>query len=68
MKAAILPDRGVVKVAGDDARTFLNGMLTTDITKLTPEQARFSALLTPQAPGSRSSSPSSWVFSRVAPT
>ena len=26
MKAAILPDRGVVKVAGDDARTFLNGM------------------------------------------
>jgi folate-binding protein YgfZ len=48
MKAAILPDRGVVKVAGDDARTFLNGMLTTDITKLTPEQARFGALLTPQ--------------------
>ena len=41
MKAALLPDRGVVKVAGDDARTFLNGMLTTDISKLTPERARF---------------------------
>jgi tRNA-modifying protein YgfZ len=48
MKAALLPDRGAVKVAGDDARAFLNGLLTTDITKLTPEQARFGALLTPQ--------------------
>jgi len=48
MKAALLPDRGVVKVAGDDARTFLNGMLTTDVTKVTPGQARFGALLTPQ--------------------
>ena len=48
MKAALLPDRGVVKVAGADARTFLNGLLTTDIAKVTPEQARFGALLTPQ--------------------
>ena len=31
MKAALLPDRGVVKVAGEDARKFLNGLLTTDI-------------------------------------
>ncbi|MFZ0836963.1 MAG: folate-binding protein, partial [Xanthobacteraceae bacterium] len=48
MKAALLPDRGVVKVAGDDARNFLNGLLTTDIGALTPSQARFAALLTPQ--------------------
>jgi folate-binding protein YgfZ len=48
MKAALLPDRGVVKVAGPDARTFLNGLLTTDISKVTPEQPRFAALLTPQ--------------------
>jgi folate-binding protein YgfZ len=48
MKAALLPDRGVVKVAGDDARGFLNGLLTTDVTRVTPEQARFGALLTPQ--------------------
>jgi folate-binding protein YgfZ len=48
MKAALLPDRGVVKVAGNDARVFLNGLLTTDVTKVTPEQARFGALLTPQ--------------------
>jgi tRNA-modifying protein YgfZ len=48
MKAALLPDRGVVKVAGDDARTFLNGLVTTDMAKLAPERARFAALLTPQ--------------------
>jgi folate-binding protein YgfZ len=48
MKAALLPDRGVVKVAGADARTFLNGLLTTDIAKVSPVQARFGALLTPQ--------------------
>src|SRR4030088_1898161 len=48
MKAALLPDRGVVKVAGADARTFLNGLLTTDVGKVTPEEARFGALLTPQ--------------------
>jgi hypothetical protein len=48
MKAALLPDRGVVKVAGDDARNFLNGLLTTDIGAVTPLEARFAALLTPQ--------------------
>jgi folate-binding protein YgfZ len=48
MKAALLPDRGVVKVAGDDARKFLNGLLTADIGTVTPESARFAALLTPQ--------------------
>src|SRR5437588_1367115 len=48
MKAALLPDRGVVKVAGDDARKFLNGLLTTDIAKVTPQRPTFAALLTPQ--------------------
>jgi len=48
MKAAILPDRGVVKVAGEDARDFLNGLITTDLTDLAPGLARFGALLTPQ--------------------
>ena len=48
MKAALLPDRGVVKVAGEDARKFLNGLLTTDIAKVTPQRAAFAALLTPQ--------------------
>src|SRR6201984_591989 len=48
MKAALLPDRGVVKVNGDDARKFLNGLVTSDIAKGTPEAASFAALLTPQ--------------------
>jgi folate-binding protein YgfZ len=48
MKATFLDDRGVVQVSGDDARKFLNGLFTTDVTKLTPGDARFGALLTPQ--------------------
>lgn len=48
MKAALLPDRGVVKVVGADARTFLNGLLTTDVAQMTPAAAKFAALLTPQ--------------------
>src|SRR5256886_10295869 len=48
MQAALLPDRGVVKVAGSDAAKFLNGLVTADIGKVTPAQAAFAALLTPQ--------------------
>jgi folate-binding protein YgfZ len=48
MKAAFLPDRGVVKVSGEDARNFLNGLVTTDLTELKPGFGRFGALLTPQ--------------------
>jgi folate-binding protein YgfZ len=48
MQAALLPDRGVVKVAGDDARRFLNGLATNDIGQVAPGRARYAALLTPQ--------------------
>src|ERR1700686_5271273 len=48
MKAAFLPDRGVVKVSGEGARDFLNGLLTTDVAPLRPGLGRFGALLTPQ--------------------
>jgi len=48
MKAAFLPDRSVVKVSGEDARNFLNGLVTTDVTLLRPGLGRFGALLTPQ--------------------
>jgi tRNA-modifying protein YgfZ len=48
MKAALLQDRGVVKVAGDGARNFLQGLVTADMLKLAPGTARFCALLTPQ--------------------
>jgi folate-binding protein YgfZ len=48
MKAAFLPDRGVVKVSGEDARNFLNGLVTTYVGLVQPSLARFGALLTPQ--------------------
>jgi folate-binding protein YgfZ len=48
MKAALLADRGVVKVAGDDARNFLHGLVSADILQLAPNAARFAALLSPQ--------------------
>ncbi|WP_314952415.1 folate-binding protein [Bradyrhizobium cosmicum] len=48
MKSAFLPERGVIKVAGEDARNFLNGLVTTDLDRLKPGLGRFGALLTPQ--------------------
>ena len=48
MKSALLPDRSVVKVVGDDARKFLHGLVTADVLNLNPGEARFCALLTPQ--------------------
>jgi folate-binding protein YgfZ len=48
MQTALLPDRGVVRVAGDTARGFLNGLFTSDIGKVAPGRPCFAALLTPQ--------------------
>jgi folate-binding protein YgfZ len=47
-QAALLPERGVIKVSGEAARGFLNGLFTIDVAKMTPGAARFGALLTPQ--------------------
>ena len=48
MKAAFLTDRGVVKITGDDARGFLNNLVTSELAGVAPGTARFAALLTPQ--------------------
>ena len=48
MQAALLPDRGVVQVAGDDARRFLHGLARNDIGQVATGRARCAALLTPQ--------------------
>ena len=48
MKAALLPDRGVVKVDGDGAEKFLNGLVTAEVSTVTSGRAAFAALLTPQ--------------------
>ena len=48
-KAAYLEDRGVVRVSGADATGFLQGLLTNDVERLGPGEARYAALLSPQA-------------------
>ncbi len=40
--------RGVVSITGDDASGFLQGLISNDIGKVTPERAIYAALLTPQ--------------------
>jgi folate-binding protein YgfZ len=47
-KTALLKDRGVVRVSGEDATTFLQGLLTNDVERLRPGEARYAALLSPQ--------------------
>jgi hypothetical protein len=44
----VLPDRAVIEVAGTDAATFLQGLITNDVTKATNGRAIYAALLTPQ--------------------
>ncbi|WP_229428569.1 CAF17-like 4Fe-4S cluster assembly/insertion protein YgfZ [Microvirga pudoricolor] len=48
MPAAHLSDRGIVKVTGQDAKSFLDNIITCDLEKVSPEAARLGALLTPQ--------------------
>ena len=47
-KAAELTDRGVVRVSGEDAASFLQGLLTNDVEALKAGEARYAGLLTPQ--------------------
>ena len=48
VKLALLPDRGVVRVAGDDAEKLLQGIITNDMGLLASQPAIYAALLTPQ--------------------
>ncbi|MGD9544147.1 MAG: folate-binding protein YgfZ [Methylocystis sp.] len=43
-----LDDRGIIDVAGEEARHFLHNLVTNDVASLKPGEARFAALLTPQ--------------------
>jgi folate-binding protein YgfZ len=45
---ADLKSRSLVRVTGEDWRTFLQGLLTQDVEGLGPNEIRFAALLTPQ--------------------
>ena len=44
----VLAERGLVSLRGDDARGLLQGVISTDIERVTPATASYGALLTPQ--------------------
>jgi tRNA-modifying protein YgfZ len=48
LKAVGLPNRGVVKVAGDEARAFLDNLVTSSMDVVAEGKAIHTALLTPQ--------------------
>ncbi len=45
---AILTDRAVIALSGPEARSFLQGLVTNDVTQVTPDHPAYAALLTPQ--------------------
>lgn len=47
-KYVILEARGVLKIEGPEMRTFLQGLISNDINKVSPERAIYAAFLTPQ--------------------
>ena len=48
MPSAFLDDRAVLRISGADARSFLQGLVTCNMDKVTRHEAGFGALLTPQ--------------------
>jgi folate-binding protein YgfZ len=44
----VLEDRGVLTVAGEDRRTFLQGLISNDVNKAAADRAVYASLLTPQ--------------------
>lgn len=47
-RCVTLPGRGVLRLAGADTRSFLQGLVSNDVEQLTPSRAIHAALLTPQ--------------------
>jgi folate-binding protein YgfZ len=45
---ALLPDRALLAISGEDARDFLQGLITKDMRKVVPGEAYFAVLLSPQ--------------------
>src|ERR1700678_2261246 len=43
-----LQHRGVIEIQGEDKAAFLQGLITNDIHRVTPERAIYATLLTPQ--------------------
>lgn len=45
---AILTSRGIIRISGPDAESWLQGLVTNDVANIAPGEARFAALLSPQ--------------------
>src|ERR1700719_2079252 len=43
-----LPDRGVLRVSGEDRVAFLQGLVSNDVAAVAPDHAVYACLLTPQ--------------------
>ncbi|MEJ7932803.1 folate-binding protein [Sphingobium sp. AN558] len=48
MTGTTLTDRAILRISGEEAQAFLQGLLTRDVLTLTPGAPRWTALLTPQ--------------------
>jgi folate-binding protein YgfZ len=48
MRSALLPQRGLIRISGDDHLPFLQGLVSNDVLKLKPGDATYAALLSPQ--------------------
>ena len=48
LRCTLLEARGVVRLGGGDMRTFIQALISNDISLLTPDHALYAALLTPQ--------------------
>ena len=43
-----LPDRGLIHIEGEDRKSFLQGLVSNDMEKLSPDKITYACLLTPQ--------------------
>ncbi len=43
-----LDGRGLIRISGDDVRSYLQGLISNDVNRVTPERALYAAFLTPQ--------------------
>ena len=47
-KIIVLKDRGLISIAGEDCKQFLQNIITNDIYKVSKSQTIFSGIFTPQ--------------------
>ncbi|WP_176590755.1 folate-binding protein YgfZ [Sphingobium sp. EM0848] len=48
MTGTTLSDRAILRISGEEAKAFLQGLLTRDVPTLKPDEPRWTGLLTPQ--------------------